>query len=170
MLLRRVVGMGLVLSGCLALDANAQIVTPQTDTWQSSSTVAQAAQLPISPAPILAQSFNRPPDGRINPDLPIKITITNAGNTVVEAQLTQPASSERPIAPGRSVSFGTTHTSYLPLPLYMVVNPTVQDLRVDLDIVSTTGNTINLVVREQGGNIPGDRSLSINEAGAIYVF
>lgn len=105
----------------------------------------------------------------VDPDRPIQIEVVNAGGVPVTSKLTQPPSSDRRVTPGNSVTFGTTHTSYLPLPINLLVSPETQDIGLSL-YVSAAGNVVRVVVAQARSDIPGSTSVRIATDGGIYVY
>ena len=131
--------------------------------------------LASTPAPIelaqdeLAQDIEERV-GQVNPNRPIRIEILNAGDASVIFSLTEPVSTQRQLPPRGEIAFGTTHTSFLPPPVYLLAYPETTEIGVNLYVVSTANNVIEIVVGEQISDIPGGRALTIEEDGSIYIF
>lgn len=126
--------------------------------------------LASSPAPIeLAQGVEEQV-GQVDPNRPIRIEILNAGDASVIFSLTEPVSTQRQLPPRGEIAFGTTHTSFLPPPVYLLAYPETTEIGVNLYVVSTANNVIEIVVGEQISDIPGGRALTIEEDGSIYIF
>lgn len=109
------------------------------------------------------------PVASVNPDRPIQIEVANAGGAVVTSRLTQPPTDDRRVVPGSSVSFGTTHTSYLPLPINLLVSPEAQDIGLSL-YVSAQDNVVRVVVAQARSDVPGSTSVRIAPDGGVYVY
>lgn len=103
------------------------------------------------------------------PDRPIQIEVVNAGGVPITARLTQPPTDDRRVVPGNSVTFGTTHTSYLPLPINLLVTPEAQDIGLSL-YVTAENNVVKVVVAQARSDIPGSTSMRIAPDGGIYVY
>jgi len=122
------------------------------------------------PAPIELAQGVEDRVGQVNPNRPIRIEILNAGDTSVIFSLTEPVSTQRQLPPRGEISFGTTHTSFLPPPIYLLAYPETTEIGINLYVVSTANNVIEIVVGEQISDIPGERALAIEEDGSIYIF
>ncbi|MBF2003629.1 MAG: hypothetical protein IGS38_23265 [Synechococcales cyanobacterium M58_A2018_015] len=142
----------------------------------SLSLIALAILAP--PIPLAARSVNLPdmqiaqaqePEGRINPSRPIRIEVVNAGDAPITCVLTQPASAERTLAPGSRTSFGSTRTSYLPLPVNLLVYPQTTDVGLS-SYIFVEGNVVTVVVGAQLSATAGDISMTIEPNGNIYLF
>jgi len=128
-------------------------------------------------SPVLGQTIEtrevQPPGdqvGRVNPNQPIKIEIANGSNKSVQFILTEPVSTLRRLSPNGQISFGTTHTNYLAPPTYLLAYPNEQEIGINLYVISTENNIVKVVVSEQRSQIPGNRNLSIEADGGVYVF
>ncbi|GEM_PF-5229147 len=133
-----------------------------------------AAIAPLT-LPVLGQSLDETaeesqrPVGRIDPTLPIRIEVVNAGDATITCVLTQPASTERQLTPGSTTSFGTTTTSYLPLPINFLAYATETQIGLNSDL-SVEGNVISIVIGEQLSDTPGDIAMNIDSDGYIYSY
>lgn len=133
--------------------------------------LAQQAEPPaIEPQ----QNDQRAAIARIDPQKPIQIRVVSRSNLPVIASLGATIG-DRPVAPGKSVTFGRLHTSYLPLPLDLQV--TLKDtpdpnnpLGVFLNI-KTVGNEVVVEVKtafsSQGNS---SQTVTIDPKGAVYRF
>jgi len=113
------------------------------------------------------------PDGQLNPNRPIRIDVVNGGDIPIMFELTQPSVLQRELPPNGTISFGTTHTSYLPPPVILLAYPpsdNPEDIGINLYIVSVENNIVEVVVSEQLSDIPGDRSIEIDTAGFVYSY
>lgn len=125
--------------------------------------------------PVLGQSLDETaaesqrPVGRIDPTLPIRIEVVNAGGATITCVLTQPASAERQLTPGSTTSFGTTTTSYLPLPINLLAYATETQIGLS-SYLSVEGNVVSIVIGEQLSDTPGDIAMNIDADGYIYSY
>jgi hypothetical protein len=110
------------------------------------------------------------PVGQLAPDRPIRIDVINGGDATVTFELTQPRVLRRELPPQGEISFGTTHTSYLPPPVYLLAYPSDPEIGINLYIVSVVDNVVEVVVSEQISDIPGDRTIEITPTGAVYAY
>jgi len=137
--------------------------------------IVGAALLPIGvialPAPSVIQVAQNAGDpvALVNPEQPIQIEVVNAGSAPITCQLTQPPTDNRRVIPGSNVTFGTTHTSYLPLPVNLLVSPEEQNVGLGL-AVTVSENVVKVVVDEARSDIPGSTSMRISLDGGIYVY
>lgn len=106
--------------------------------------------------------------GRVNPARPIRIEIINGGSTTIAAALTQPTSAERQIAPNSQTAFGTTTTSFLPLPINLLVYPLGTGIGLSVDVL-VEGNVIQVIVSEQLSDDAGTINLSVDENGTVLL-
>lgn len=138
------------------------------------ATAAGGAIAPFS-LPAVSQSLDETateaqrPLGRINPELPIRIEVVNAGNATVTCVLTQPPSAERVLVPGATTSFGTTTTSYLPLPINFLAYASTTQVGLS-SYVSVEGNVVSIVIGQQLSYTPGDIAVNIDSRGYITSF
>lgn len=109
------------------------------------------------------------PVALVDPDQPIQIEIVNAGGAPITCRLTQPPTDDRRVVPGSNVTFGTTHTNYLPLPINLLVSPEEQNVGLGLS-VTVSENVVKVVVDEARSDIPGSTSMRISLDGGIYVY
>lgn len=150
----------LALAGLLTLTA---IAAPEQATTQQKPAPAEPLQNDV-----------RPPSGRINPNRPFQIRVVSRTKDPVIATLL-PAAGDRPLAPGKSVTFGQLHTKYLQLPVDLQVSLVdVPDpnnpVSVFLDL-NVSGNQVNVFVRTAAsGSGNASQSIDINEKGLIYVY
>jgi hypothetical protein len=138
-----------------------------------SALVMAALPLPIAALPLnstidIAQNAGQPV-ASINPSRPVQIEVVNAGGAPVTCRLTQPPTDDRRVLPGSSVTFGSTQTSYLPLPIYFLISPEEANIGLSL-YVSTEANLIRVVVAEARSDIPGSTSLRVDANGGVYVY
>lgn len=120
------------------------------------------------------QNDRRSAIARINPKKPIQIRVISQTNVPVTASLGT-AAGDRPVTPGKSVTFGRLHTSYLPLPLDLQV--TLQEtpdpnnpVKVYLD-VKTLGNEIIIGVKTSStGSGNSSQAVNIDPKGLIYLY
>lgn len=132
------------------------------------------AQESSPPAAEAQQNDRRGAIARINPQKPIQIRVVSRTELPVVASLGT-LIGDRPVAPGKSVTFGRLHTSYLPLPLDLQV--TLKDTPdpnnpVGLFLgVKTVGNEVVVEVKtalsSQGNS---SQTISIDPKGAVYQF
>ncbi|MGP1382345.1 MAG: hypothetical protein ACTS2F_02240 [Thainema sp.] len=142
------------------------IAAVATDTSQPHTSQPHTSQ---ADAAHMAQSV-REPVGRIDPDQPIRIDIVNGGDLEVLFELTQPGTIRRTLPPNGEISFGSTRTSFLPPPVYLAIDPSLNDVGINLYVVSTANNVVEVVVSEQTSMIPGAITLSIEPNGFVYVY
>ncbi len=125
--------------------------------------------------PALSQSLDETaeesqrPVGQINPTLPIRIEVVNAGNAAITCVLTQPASAERQLVPGAKTSFGTVTTSYLPLPINFLAYASSPQIGLS-SALTIEGNVVTIVIGEQLSETPGDIAMNIDTNGYIYSY
>ncbi|GAB4374872.1 MAG: hypothetical protein Kow00121_19880 [Elainellaceae cyanobacterium] len=129
--------------------------------------IAVSAISPI--APIEIAQIEIAPVARVNPDRPIQIRVENATSIPIRSRLTQPASAERTIAAGDSTSFGSTTTSYLPLPINLLVYPEQNNVGLAL-YVDTEENLVRVVIAAAASDTPGSTSMRIAPTGGIYIY
>lgn len=133
--------------------------------------VAQADR-PASVEP--QQNDRRPAIAKVNPQKPIQIRVISRTQEPVVASVI-PVVGDRPVAPGKSVTFGRLHTSYLPLPMNVQVSlqndvDPNQPVSVYLD-VKTAGNEIIVGVRTAvAGTGNTSQTVNVSPQGLIYVF
>ena len=142
--------------------ASANVISPSGEAPAFESVVAQTAS-PEDP-------FAEPPLARVDPDSPIRIDVVNGGELPIIFELTEPIALQRELPPLGEISFGTSHTSYLPPPLSLLAYPLEDEIGINLYVVSAEDNVIEIVVSEQLSDIPGGRSMVITETGGIYLF
>lgn len=133
--------------------------------------VPLAVATPLSSsAPVVevAQSAERPV-ARINPNRPIQIEVVNAGDTSITCMLTQPASAERIVPPGGKTTFGSTRTSYLPLPINFLAYPDQVNIGIS-SYVFVEGGVLTIVIGEQLSQSAGDISMNVDTNGNIYLY
>jgi hypothetical protein len=126
--------------------------------------------VPVEPQ----QNDRRAAIARINPKRPIQIRVVSQTTVPVVASLGA-AVGDRPVTPGKSVTFGRLHTSYLSLPLNLQVSlPETPDpdkpIRVYLE-VKTAGNEIIVGVKTAStGMGNSSQTVNIDEKGTISVY
>jgi hypothetical protein len=128
-----------------------------------------ASSMGMRPSVEIAQGANSRV-GQVNPNRPIRIEITNAGEADTIFSLSQPISAERRAPVGETIAFGSTQTSYLPPPVYLMAYPEETEIAVNIYVLSTTNNVVKVVVGQQLSDIPGGRTLTIEADGSVYVF
>lgn len=138
------------------------------------TTAALGAIAPFS-LPAISQSLDETaaeaqrPVGRINPELPVRIEVVNAGDATITCALTQPPSSERVLVPGATTSFGTTTTSYLPLPINFLAYASTTQVGLS-SYVSVKDNVVTVVIGQQLSYTPGNIAMNIDSRGYITSF
>ncbi|MDX2243765.1 MAG: hypothetical protein NW224_24070 [Leptolyngbyaceae cyanobacterium bins.302] len=169
--------------GSLIVAGLATFGTIATVTGQTVIGQTVTGQMVIPPQRVMAQQTapgepqqndRRPSIARINPQKPIQIRVVSQTKVPVVASLGT-AVGDRPVAPGKSVTFGRLHTSYLSVPLDLQVTlPDSTDpnnpIGVFLD-VKTAGNEIIVGVKTAvsgGGNT--SQTVSVDQKGLVYVF
>jgi hypothetical protein len=158
--LKLMLGSAIALVGAigLPLDAPAQAQT---------ATALAPEAIPVGIASRIAQ-ISEERVGRVNPARPIRIEIINGGRATIAAALTQPASAERQIAPNSQTAFGTTTTSFLPLPINLLVYPLGTNIGLSVDVL-VEGNVIQVIVSEQLSDDSGTINLSVDENGTVLL-
>lgn len=158
--LKLMLGSAIALVGAigLTLDAPAQAQT---------ATALAPEAIPVGSASRIAQ-ISEERVGRVNPARPIRIEIINGGRATIAAALTQPASAERQIAPNSQTAFGTTTTSFLPLPINLLVYPLGTNIGLSVDVL-VEGNVIQVIVSEQLSDDSGTINLSVDENGTVLL-
>lgn len=107
--------------------------------------------------------------GAIDPSEPVLIEVVNAGGVPILTRLTLPATEERLVAPGDTITFGSLATSYLPLPINFLAYPEEQDVGLSLYVL-TEGNTVRVVVGQARSEVPGSTAMNIDALGGIYIY
>jgi hypothetical protein len=127
------------------------------------------------PAPASPQQNDRRGAvAKINPQRPIQIRVVSQTSVPVVASFAQ-AASDRPVLPGKSVTFGRLHTSYLSLPIDMQVSlQTTPDpnkpTRVFLD-AKVVGNEIVVTVSTSPTGVGNSsQTIHVDEKGLIYLY
>jgi len=151
-MLYRFISLGVVLAASGLLQAS---VLPSLAQEQASPQIAQSADDRV---------------GQINPNAPIRIDIANAGDLDIVFSLSQPVSASRVAPAGGEISFGTTHTSFLPPPVYLLAYPEETEIAVNFYVLSTANNIIEIVIGEQLSDVPSGRTLTIEPDGSVYIF
>jgi hypothetical protein len=131
---------------------------------------AQEAQ-PVTGTP--QQNDRRAAVAQLNPQKPIQIRVISQTNVPIVASLFQ--AGDRAIAPGKSVTFGRLHTSYLTLPINLQVllqdNPDPAKPTGVFLAVKTAGNEVIVSVKtsltESGTS---SRAINIDKQGFIYLY
>ena len=162
------ISMLLGIGQATAVSANALV---SADRDPAFNPVISQAEPQVDPLPDpLDDPFAEPPLARVDPDSPIRIDVVNGGELPIMFELTEPIVLQRELPPLGEISFGTTHTSYLPPPLSLLAYPLEDEIGINLYVVSAEDNVIEVVVSEQLSDIPGGRSMVITETGGIYLF
>lgn len=127
------------------------------------------------PAPMAPQQNDwRAAVARINPKQPIQIRVVSQTTVPVVASLGS-AAGDRPVAPGKSITFGRLHTSYLLLPLNLQVslqetpNPD-QPIRLYLDVRTASNEIIVGVKTASTGAGNSSQTINVDDKGAIFVY
>jgi hypothetical protein len=132
-----------------------------------------AQQNPLAPRET-QRNDRRASIARINPNRPIQIRVISQTNVPVVASVI-PEVGDRVVAPGKSVTFGRLHTSYLVLPMDLQVSlerspDPNRPLRLFLD-VKTSGNEIIVGVRTSltgAGN--SSQTVDVDAQGLVYLY
>jgi hypothetical protein len=149
------------------------------------TTFAGTPQFPMMTQPIIAQENSPQPVepqqndrraaiAKINPQKPIQIRVVSQTTVPVVASLGA-AVGDRPVAPGKSVTFGRLHTRYLSLPIDLQVSlknspDPANPIRLFLD-VKTVGNEVIVGVRTSlTGSGNSSQTVDIDQKGLIYIF
>lgn len=127
-----------------------------------------AVALPLPSTIHVAQNAGDPV-ALVDPNQPIQIQVVNAGGAPITCRLTQPPTDDRRVVPGSNVTFGSTRTSYLPVPINLLVSPEQQNIGLSL-YVTVEKNAVKVVVAEARSDIPGSTSMRISLDGGIYVY
>jgi hypothetical protein len=132
--------------------------------------MAQTKPVPREPQ----QNDRRSAIAQINPRQPIQIRVVSQTTVPILASLVT-VTDDRLVAPGKSVTFGRLHTSYLSLPIDLQVslketpdpnNP----VRVFLN-VQTSGNEVIVNVRTAlSGAGNASQAMNIDQKGGIYLY
>lgn len=132
--------------------------------------VAQGNQsTPVEPQ----QNDRRPAIAKVNPNKPIQIRVISQTTVPVVASIV-PAVGDRPVAPGKSITFGRLHTSYLSLPMDLQVSlaktpdPT-KPIGVSLD-VKTSSNEIIVGVKTSTKSGNSAQTINVDQKGLIYLY
>jgi hypothetical protein len=104
------------------------------------------------------------PVARVNPQQPVNVLIVNQTGLELEYGLTE----DRPI---QTIPVNETiRLNSKPLPMHLPINLTSSGGRDALKYeVATEGNTVTVLIKRLENTIDGDRTLSINKTGAIYL-
>ena len=110
------------------------------------------------------------PVARVNINRPIAIKLINQTEVVLEYSLTANEAPPRQLLPRN-----TAVLREIPLPAYVLINPTSSNLdssRVYLKYEVAVGNdnVVTVKIRQISGDIPGNTTLNIQENGAIYLY
>lgn len=126
------------------------------------------------PVPVEPQQNDRRPEiARINPKKPIQIRVVSQTTVTVVAS-SVPAVGDRLVTPGKSVTVGRLHTSYLSLPMDLQVSlaktpDPAQPIGVSLD-VKTVGNEIIVGVKTSPTAGNSAQTINIDQKGLIYLY
>jgi hypothetical protein len=118
------------------------------------------------------QNDRRTAIAKVNPNQPIQIRVINQATVPVVASIV-PTVGDRPVAPGKSVTFGRLHTRYLSLPMDLQVSLTktpdpAKPIGVSLE-VRTSGNEILVGVKTtSSGN--SAQTINVDQKGLIYLY
>lgn len=142
----------------------------------SAAAIVCASLLPVSVAAVpnptaaidLAQTAVEPV-ASVDPSRPIQIEVVNAGGVPITCRLTQPATDDRRVLPDGQVTFGSTRTSYLPLPINFLASAEEQNIGLSL-YVTAENNVVRVVVAQARSDIPGSTSVRIDANGGVYVY
>lgn len=120
------------------------------------------------------QNDRRAAIARVNPKKPIQIRVTSRTNVPVVATVL-PAAGDRPVPPGKTVTFGRLHTSYLSLPMDLQVSlqetpDSDNPIRVYLQ-VKAVGNEILIEVRTALTGVGNSsQTVDVDAKGAVSVY
>ncbi len=119
------------------------------------------------------QNDRRPAIARVNPNKPIQIRVISQTTVPVVASMV-PAVGDRPVAPGKSVTFGRLHTSYLSLPMDLQVSlaktpDPAKPTGVSLE-VKTAGNEILVGVKTSPTAGNSAQTINVDQKGLIYLY
>lgn len=126
------------------------------------------------PAPVEPQQNDRRPAiAKVNPNKPIQIRVISQTTVPVVASMV-PAVGDRPVAPGKSVTFGRLHTSYLSLPIDLQVSlaktpDPAKPISVFLN-VKTAGNEIIVGVKTSPTSGNSAQTMNVDQKGWIYLY
>ncbi|GAB4337941.1 MAG: hypothetical protein OHK0047_27910 [Leptolyngbyaceae cyanobacterium] len=126
------------------------------------------------PAPVEPQQNDRRPAiAKVNPNKPIQIRVISQTTVPVVASMV-PAVGDRPVAPGKSVTFGRLHTSYLSLPIDLQVSlaktpDPAKPISVFLN-VKTAGNEIIVGVTTSPTSGNSAQTMNVDQKGWIYLY
>lgn len=113
------------------------------------------------------------PVASVNPTQPLQIRVINQADSdvAVTSQLIQPASNEREVAPGSSVIFGRLHTSYLPLPLQLMLYVKSADIGLKSDVRVVNNEMIVTVMAKPAASpaVPGAQTVNVDATGNVYL-
>lgn len=143
-----------LLAAILSSTVDVQLADAVTTIQTKAIEIAQASATPVA---------------QLDPSRPVQIVVVNAGDAPVICTLTQPASAERRVAPGDRTTFGSTTTSYLPLPINFLLYPEGSNIGIS-SYVSEENNVVTVVVGEQASETPGDIAMAIEPDGSIYLY
>lgn len=128
----------------------------------SSSIVSPVVQAQTPPA------IQRPgpwqPLALVNPKQPVQVNLINNSAYTVEYGLTTTEGPPRELDPGQTATFRR-----LPLPAYLLINPTSAQVNLKFNL-AVTGNLITVTVQTAGDGVPGDSTLNVNDRGGIYIY
>jgi serine/threonine-protein kinase len=102
------------------------------------------------------------PAARINPQKPIQVTLQNQVNQLLEYGLTDPGAKTYEIPVGQKRTLSITR-----IPTFLTIN-TLERTAL-LFTLTVEGNQILIQVR-QINDVVGDRTVNIDETGAIYIY
>jgi hypothetical protein len=142
------------LSGLLGLGAIAQ----------SNSVMAQQGYLSQVPQ----TNDMRKPISQIDPNKPLQIRVVNKSSVNIKA-LIKGVTTERMATPSNSVTFGRLHTSYLPLPISLIVYTAAENTNLMPEI--TVINNELIVTFTSKTDFAGiTTSVYVNEKGEVLLF
>jgi hypothetical protein len=142
------------LSGLLGLGAIAQ----------SNSVMAQQGYLSQVPQ----TNDMRKPISQIDPNKPLQIRVVNKSSVNIKA-LIKGVTTERMATPSNSVTFGRLHTSYLTLPISLIVYTDAENTNLMPEI--TVINNELIVTFTSKTDFAGiTTSVYVNEKGEVLLF
>lgn len=136
------------------------------------SGVIPAALAPVAasalPTDAIAQNV-RQTVGQVNPSKPIQLKIINGGRASVTCRLSRPASNDRIVAAGDTVTFGNLNAQYLPPPIYFLAYPADLDIGLSMDVFAEN-NVVTIIIGAQLSDTPGNTAVTVDANGAVYLY
>jgi hypothetical protein len=116
-----------------------------------------------NPTVRLAATFWEPV-ARVDPSRPVKIQIVNKTNETIE-YIVGTQTGFRRLAPGQS-----SQLSGIALPVYLDINPIRDRALLRYQVSVPNSKTNQALVEVYGSSSGGQRSLNIDQTGAIYIY